>query len=357
MYKMMRRLLFVVVLLALFGFGADFWYRIQLREAVLSYISMPRFSHDEMLEQITGIKGSRLEMFFVDTRETYWSVDKASFSKTALGRLTRNPQAVEFGKPNENGVLRLGDYQLNRPGVVFFRFPGDDFIVDPKAQVSIKFPEVTYTLSMMELNDFVSDSSIYDGDFMLNTGKTTWEGKPVYTYDHGRYIAKRGEPSINRLVQTLTAQLVKKEEKAQRLLDFVTANIQYDQDEAQDTREGTQTLRRPNEVLMARRSVCSGLTILYASLLEVADIDYRLAYFPSHISVVVEGEYGSQASYQIELNRKVYTLAEPTCRRFRIGRSKVGSDGVEFDLKQLTMVQKPSDRENGVIYYRQKQSP
>ncbi len=108
---------------------------------------------------------------------------------------------------------------------------------------------------------------------------------------------------------------------------------------------------------MARRSVCSGLTILYASLLEQADVDYRLAYFPNHISVVVEGKYGSGANYRMRVGNGFYALAEPTCRGFRIGKTKVSSDGVEFDLDQLTMVQQPSDRENGVIYHCQKQSP
>jgi len=78
---------------------------------------------------------------------------------------------------------------------------------------------------------------------------------------------------------------------AQRLLDFVTEELDYD---PSDAISGIEVLKRPNEVLMTKSSDCSGKVILYASLLEQTNIDYRLVYFDGHIAVAVEGEYGNR---------------------------------------------------------------
>ena len=56
-----------------------------------------------------------------------------------------------------------------------------------------------------------------------------------------------------------------REAKIQRLVDFVSNEIQYDYSEAVGGRE---TLKRPNEVLFTRSGDCSNKTILLASLLE-----------------------------------------------------------------------------------------
>jgi len=55
--------------------------------------------------------------------------------------------------------------------------------------------------------------------------------------------------------------------------------------------EHAKVLKRPNEVLMTGNSDCSGLTILYASLLEQTEADYRLVYAPEHTTVAVAGNF------------------------------------------------------------------
>ena len=77
----------------------------------------------------------------------------------------------------------------------------------------------------------------------------------------------------------------------QRVLDFVSREIRYDQREAAYDFE---LLKRPNEVLMSGESDCSNKTILLGSMLEQLGEDYLFVYLPHHITVAVpQGDFSS----------------------------------------------------------------
>jgi len=95
----------------------------QLRNTVLSYLSQPKFSNSDFMEQITGTK-AKLQIFDLREGMVYLSIPKQYFTKEVLRKLTINPDLVEFGK-TPSGELNgsriiLGNYVLRKPGSYFF---------------------------------------------------------------------------------------------------------------------------------------------------------------------------------------------------------------------------------------------
>ena len=83
--------------------------------------------------------------------------------------------------------------------------------------------------------------------------------------NHGIMVAKPEEPSLRRLADELLKDVTPtREARIQRLVDFVSAEIEYSYTEAVGSRE---TLKRASETLMTRTGDCSNKTILLASLL------------------------------------------------------------------------------------------
>ncbi len=284
----------------------------KLRTTVLSYLSQPKFSSADFLAQISGTQAT-FRMYDLDAGQVYLSVPvRAYHDKKTLANLTSHTERVEFGKTVDNRFegahIQIGDVILNKPGNYFFRFPADDFRVDPKDKITVKFPSAIYTITMNELMQFVDNSSIYGG--LLTVDKGTDRNGVHHTFEnHGAFVAKKKEKSLDRLVHNLTPRDGSFEADTQALLDFVTGDLRYDFDEANDTVE---TLKRPNEVLMSRGSDCSGKVIAYASLLEQTGADYRLVYLDHHITVAVAGNFSTANGMNFSLGRKTYFIAETT---------------------------------------------
>jgi hypothetical protein len=155
--------------------------------------------------------------------------------------------------------------------------------------------------------------------------------------NHGAFVSRKNEPSLKRLVAEITGGETEKEKMAQMLLDFVTQNIKFSSYEAFS---GYEVLKRPNEVLMSGASDCSGLTILYASMLEQCDIDYILLYSKDHIAPALEGNFPVNNGQYIEYGGKIYTVAETTVKGFKIGESILQSD---YSVKNTNFIQKPGE--------------
>ena len=243
---------------------------------ILSYMTQPVFISSDFTRQITGtaIKVELLDMTDGTEEGTlYLSITAKDFDDSTLSRLTQNPAAVEFAKKGEDGDLVLGEYVYSKPGRYFFRFLAEDFKIRNDASVTTAFNSVTYTVTVKELANFISNESIYCGDLDFKVGERS--GVDVTMANHGALVAIGGEPSLKRLVSSLIASCNTKEERAQVLLDFVSTEIRYD---GNADMGGAEQLKRPSEVLMTRKADCSGKSILLASLLEQAGVDYRLIY-------------------------------------------------------------------------------
>lgn len=320
----------------------------RLRNVVLSYLAQPKFRTPDFLEQLTGTK-AELRVYNLDEDMLYFSIPVEQFNEqTTLANLTKRPNLVEFGKL-QGDRLFLGDYRLRKPGHYFFRFPAKDFLVDKNKRIKINFKSAQYTMTMDELLDFAENRSIYGGFLKAETERYRSGPREVtvkFIANHGAFVAKSNEPSLTRLVSQLTMGATQREIVAQQLLDFVTRKIKYDGTTSIDKVE---VLKRPNEVLMTGIDDCSGKVILYSSLLEQTNVDYRMLYGhlggEGHITIAVEGNFGNRNGLSFDIGGKTYSIAETTALGFRIGESLFAKP---FGIENIKHMQKPEP--NSVIY-------
>ncbi len=156
----------------------------------------------------------------------------------------------------------------------------------------------------------------------------------VRMVNHGRNIAIKGEPSLERLVSRITKDNQSDEERAVALYDFVCNNMNINRDGLNESELG---LRKPYEILFGDEGDCSEVAILYASLLEQTDIDYLLVDFPGHIAVAVAGDFSRSISVlRFEHNGQQYNIAA-----WEIGRPNLF--GEIFTSNDIGSVQKPSE--------------
>lgn len=311
----------------------------RLRDVVVSYMSEPTFRSKDFVQQVTGTEAD-LKLYDMDERTLYFSINKKDYdSATTLNKLTIDRNAVDFGF-EQNGDVFLGAYTLKGTGRMLFRFPKNDFKPDSTRNVSVKLGNgMEYSQTVNELADFADNVSVYGGKNDPEVKKNK------YLADHGAFVSVPGEKSLTRLVKLIVKDGSSEEEKAQTLLNFVTSQISFSQKEAYG---GYEVLKRPNEVLMTGVSDCSGLTILYASLLEQAGIEYLLVYSPGHIAVAVEGKFTNTNGLAVSFEGKKYSIAETTVNGFIIGNTMLLKKDISDDI---TFLQRPG-RESKFIDYK-----
>jgi hypothetical protein len=290
-------------------------------------MSDPAFTNSDFTKQITGTN-AQLEIYNVKESMLYFTLAKNEDKDLVLRMITSSPEKVEFGSEDKSRI-HLGGYSYKGTERLFFRFPKEDLLIDTTKVIKIDFGKLTYTVSVRELADFSANRTIYGGD--IGIGKVG----SMKLANHGALVGIRNEPSLQRLAVQIIGEEKNKEKISQKLLTFVNENIKFNEIEAEGKFE---VLKRPNEVLMSGSSDCSGLTILYASLLEQTDIDYRLVYYVGHITAAVEGEFPLINGLNFESNGKRFHIAETTTRNFRIGQSKLLRD---IGADKIIYVQKP----------------
>ncbi len=308
----------------------------KMRGMLLSYLSQPQFSGPKFMRQVTGTR-AELQIYDIDEEKLYFSLPERFYDAKTLDTLSKNKDRIEFATKDGKFTadqLKLGDLILTKPGNYFFRFPADDFKVNRNNRIRNKLGNYEYTQTLQELSDFIENKSIYGGSVLAVVSKNR-DGVRNVIANHGAYVAKK-EKSLGRLVNSILGKdKLPNEEISQRLLDFVTNDIKYLESDA-DTE--VEVLKRANEVLMTGGSDCTGKVILYASLLEQTKVNYRLAYFPEHISVAVEGNYLDENGYSFNIGNNKFSIAETTTKGFVIGRSTLN---VPLTLERMDYFQKP----------------
>jgi hypothetical protein len=127
-----------------------------------------------------------------------------------------------------------------------------------------------------------------------------------------------------------------REARIQRLVDFVSAEIEYSFTEAVGVRE---TLKRPSETLMTRSGDCSNKTILLASMLEQIGEEYLILYCPQHITVAVpRGNYANDNQLDFTWDDRSWMIAETTLSGFQVGTTLVNDTS---RLQTVRYVQDP----------------
>ena len=323
-----------------------------LRNTALSYLADPQFSDWSFLEKLSGTK-SKLELISYRDGHIYLSIGGDELTRDVINSLCINPKKIEFAKTasgkfqrnhGEIGHLELGGYKYYKEGRYLFRIPIDNFRIDFSKKMRYRFDGLFYDISLRELDAFIANKSIYGGYLEVLKKRT---GNTVTTFaNHGALVAQK-EASLKRLVERITKGSPTKEKKIQSLLDFVTRQIEYSQEEALASVE---TLKRANEVLMTGMSDCSGKVVLFASLLEQLDIEYRLLYMGmgedvGHIAVAVTGNFPSRNDLTFSIGEKKYYLAETTARGFVIGQSLLTKN---IEVSDISYIQKPG--KNSRVY-------
>lgn len=309
-------------------------------DTVIMMLSHNRFSGDEFRDQILG-KG-RLERFERVNDDLYFTYPAASQEEfdEFVKKFFVDKTKLEMAKES-NGRLQLGGYSvgISEQTPYFFRSSVKNFKVDSSQMLIFPFKTVNYTMSLPEAKNFLDNSQVYGGNLVADA--TQRSSDPILLFaNHGIMVGKPNEPSLTRLVNELLKDVPdNRESKIQRLVDFVSNEIEYSYTEAIG---GGETLKRPNEILMTRNGDCSNKTILLASLLEQIGEDYIMLYCPRHITVAVpQGNFPNENKMDFEWEKKNWLFAETTLPNFQVGITKV--DGFN-KITPVNFVQRPKEK-------------
>jgi hypothetical protein len=318
----------------------------KLRDSIVLLIAQPKFSGPNFSEQILG--AAKLQKLNIRKREVYFSYPAATEEEfiTSTDNFIIDRQKME-NAVEIDGDFTLGDYSLTKTAEngYFFKTPLENLKFKTPEDLKFQYQNATYTMSVPEMIDLMDNKRIYGGRLNAVTNKK-YEGITMMFANHGAFVAKPEEPTLQRFVGEILRDVPadgSREVKIQKLLDFVTNEIEYDFVEAVSNYE---TLKRPNEVLMTRKSDCSNKTILMASMLEQIGEDYLMLYSPRHITIAVpQGAFPTENKLVFEWEGKKWVTAETTLPNFIIGVTKVQES---VSLTTVEYVQKP--RQTGVIF-------
>jgi hypothetical protein len=292
-----------------------------LSVVALSYLSSPALS--ELQAQLLDP-----EVRFVAANrrkgEVYFSLP-ASYDSLRLRRLCARPDLIVKGKP-VGGEIRLGKVKEADLSRQLIRFPYQHFRVDSSRVLRRQWGTYTYELTLPQLRD-------------LHKARTLYNSPAIFAYElfdgtrtianHVAPIALPGEPSLTAFVQQLLPDSLPPEAQAQRLLDFVTEEIDY---EFHGRRE---IFMKPHETLLHGQSDCSGKVVLFASLLEQIDYPYLLVYLDNHICVGLPGDFSPQNGLYFDHDSVRYAIAETTVAGFEIGQTRLVEPITEAEIRFL----------------------
>lgn len=329
--------LFLVVLFGVMGCGSESTTATDYDPESLSifvaqYLAQPKFLNDDILEQLYGLKGAELTTYMVDEGQLYFTVsDKEERDRVSV-QLCRTPSLVEWGEPYKGGIA-VGSLVTYRPNVHFLRLPARELRVESSARVEVEYPGLTFWMTPPELADEIRNGTVYLGKKYLEI-----RGKRYVNFS--AYVAKPSTAPLKRLKKALTEN-VPDDEIAQRLLDFVSAEIRYAEDE-EAWSGGRQVVRKSSESVMTGEATCASKSVLYASLLEQAGIDYFLALYPrkSHAGIFVRSDAPAPNGYEIRVGEQRYLYAETTVSAYILGQTEI--EGRFHPVQDLEFLCSPS---------------
>ncbi len=311
----------------------------EITENTIVLLAQPSFSGDEFRRQLLG-KGSIVKYAWREKQVylTFPETGEAEFQDFLFTYLF-DPAKVDFGKL-ENGRITLDDYKLTVSPVAsrFFKTTADNVRIDPHQGVNFQFSSANYNISLEELRNFSNNSQLYGGKIITQIPARKDEPQMVFA-NHGIMVARPDEPSLKRLIEELLRDVgPSREARIQRLVDFVSNEIEYSYTEAVAP---TEKLKRASETLMTRSADCSNKTILLASLLEQINEEYILLYCPRHITVAIpQGGYVNENGLDFTWDQKPWMIAETTAPGFQIGKSRVTAPNI---LTKVNYVQNPKN--------------
>ncbi|MBX3242944.1 MAG: transglutaminase domain-containing protein [Acidobacteria bacterium] len=294
----------------------------EIRESMIFMLAQPSFTGQEFREQLLG--KATISKYAWRDKQVYFTFPESS--EEEFGEFVKeyiiDESKIDFGK-TEAGRIKLDSYTLRISpyAAKFFKTNTNNFKLNTDQSLTFPYATVSYTASLNELKNLANSSQLYGGQ--LITRAPSRRDEPQYVFaNHGIMVAKPEEPSLKRLAETLLSEVgAGREERIQRLVDFVSNEIEYSYTEAVAPSE---KLKRASETLMTRNGDCSNKTILLASLLEQIGEEYLLLYSPRHITVAVpQGNYVNDNGLDFTWENKQWLIAETTLAGFQIGFTQV----------------------------------
>lgn len=316
----------------------------EIREAMMFMLAQTSFTGEEFRRQLLG-KGN-LEKYVWREKTAYFTYPETAEDEFQdfLSKHIFDVSKVDFGQIVD-GRIRLDNYELTPSATAyrFFKTTTDNFRLDTKQSLSFPFTSTAYTVSLDELSHLADNSQLYGGRLVAKVPERK-DGPLMVFANHGIMVTKPGEPSLNRLTEDLLRDVGdNREARIQRLVDFVSNEIEYSFTEAVATRE---QLKRASETLMTRSADCSNKTILLASLLEQIGEEYILLYCPRHITVAIpQGDFANDNKLDFIWDGRPWLIAETTAPGFQIGKSMV------TEYSRLTNVQYIQDPKNSNVIH------
>ncbi|MCI4669007.1 MAG: hypothetical protein MRZ79_12810 [Bacteroidia bacterium] len=280
-----------------------------LQKAVLNYLSFPDFTGIGFEELVLPPVAKFLRYDMEDSL-VYFSKDTAGVLEN-LDLICEDTSQIEFGQVIDE-VIYLGKYRSRKLESSLFRFPSHLFKPQVNDSLSIDYKRGTYHLNLEELTRYYNREAIYDSPAIFELVEN---GQRYGIANHSAVIAKSGESSLTNFAQKIVGDLSNQENQYQALLDFVSKEIEY------EYITGKEIFFKPNEVLLRRKSDCSGKVVLYASLLEQLDLPYLLVYMDQHILVAVPGKFSKRNNMNFMWDGEWYFFAETTLEGFKIGKT------------------------------------
>ena len=314
-----------------------------IRDETVILLSQARFAGEESNRQIFG--RGRVVKYNAFNRQAYFT-----FPETApeefdqfKAKYFADPSKLEFGD-EKDGTVELGKYTLTRSPEAFhfFRTPLDNVRIDTKQNLNFQYSTANYTASLEELRNLSNNSQLYGGRMIAKVPER--RDRPTIVFaNHGIMVAKPEEPTLKRLTDDLLKGVEGREARIQKLLDFVSGEVEYSYTEALMNGE---LLKRPSETLMTRSGDCSNKTILMASLLEQIGEPYLLLYMPRHITVAVpQGSFANDNKLDFNWDSKPWMIAETTLAGFQIGHTRID------DINKLAKVDYVQDPKHSEVIF------
>lgn len=317
----------------------DDFLSVEVRDAVVMLLDYQKFSGDEFRSQVLG--RGRLERYIKVVDDAIFTYPQSSGDEFLefVNKYFYDIRKVEFAT-EKDGELKLGDYSVPvSPNYgQLFRTKLANIKIDHRQSLNFPFSDVSYSPSLEEIKNLTNNSQVYGGRLLTQVPERSF--KPTMFFaNHGIMVAKPGEPSLKRLADDILKNTgPDREARIQKLVDFVSNEIEFSYSEALGRRE---TLKRGNETLMTRTGDCSNKSILLASLLEQIGEDYILLYCPRHITVAIpQGNYQNNNKLDFTWDGKPWMIAETTLAGFQIGQTMVNDSRL---LTRVEYVQNPKN--------------
>ncbi len=184
-----------------------------------------------------------------------------------------------------------------------------------------------------------------------------WEVNDINDYYNFITISAK-DSHVQKIANYLTTDLVTNEDKANKLLDFVSSYGPYHFDDANGNGKFDGSIDDQIQyaplTLVTRHGDCDDFAILYASLLKVSDIPFRILRLSRkdqkddtryHLAVIVKGDFEGDG---LQYEGGIWYYADPTPRD-NLKPESIGSNRISEKTYLLTV----SDGQNIIEYERE----